>query len=177
MTDSYAAEFEDVQSLRHAAVSVMSEGYERVEAFSPIPVDGLPDPLSRRPSSVTRAAGLAALAAGSVTYALQWWITVRAYPLDVGGRPLHSWPSFIPITFEMSVLAAALTAVFVTLREAGLPKWWRPQDAIEGFARAGEDRYWLWVEGVEHERARRLQAVLEATEPLRIVTVPHEEQP
>ncbi len=79
-------------------------------------------------------------------YSLQWWINVIDLPLNIGGRPLHSAPAFIPITFEMAVLFASAAALFSALVLGGLPSLWHPVFEIDGFERASVDRFWLGID-------------------------------
>src|SRR5690606_16663279 len=87
------------------------------------------------------------LLAAAVAFAVQWWTTVYAFPLDVGGRPLRSGLSFVPITFELGVLGAALGAFAGWLWHSSLPRPWHPLFEVEGFQRASLDRYMLSIDG------------------------------
>src|SRR5947208_15957534 len=82
-------------------------------------------------------------------YALQYWVSAIAYPINIGGRPLHSWPSFIPVTFETTVLAAALTAVLGMLGLNGLPEPYHPLFHVPRFALASNDRFFLCIESTD----------------------------
>lgn len=139
------AEYEDPTALVRAAEAAWEAGHTRMEAFTPYPIHDLPAPMMARPRMLTRWAGAMALLGGGTAYFVMWLTTVWLYPLDVGGRPLHSWLAFIPITFEATVLATSLTAFLGMLIGAGLPRLSRPVFDVPGFERASVDRYFLWV--------------------------------
>lgn len=174
MTESFAprpygllAEFESAEALRSAAEQLSAAGFRRIDAFTPFPVEGLSEavgfPNTRLPLLVL----LGGLLGGGLGYAMQWYLTVIEYPLNIGGRPLHSWPSFIPVTFELTILVASLFAVLGMLALNGLPRPHHPLFAIEEFARASTDGYFLVVEATDpqydDEHVRNLLAAAEAT--------------
>ena len=139
------AEFVEADELVAAAARAHAEGYRRMECYSPLPVDGLADAIgfhrSRMPL-VVLVGGIVGCLGG---FALQYYATVVAYPLNVGGRPLFSWPAFVPVIFEMTVLVAALFAVLGMLALNGLPRPHHPLFGVPGFERATRDRFFLCV--------------------------------
>jgi len=140
------AEFPDPDALSAAASAAHAAGYRRMDAFTPIPVEGLSEALGikhTRLPLVTLLGGLFGAAAG---YALQYYVSVVAYPLNIGGRPLHSWPAFIPVVFETTVLGAALTAVLGMLAASGLPRPHHPLFNVPEFKLASRDRFFLCIE-------------------------------
>ncbi|HZI95266.1 MAG TPA: DUF3341 domain-containing protein [Patescibacteria group bacterium] len=144
------AEFRDTGAVVAAARRAREAGYTRMDAFTPFPIEELSEALGwrtrgRLPKLVLMG-GLAGAAAG---YGLQYYAAVIAYPVNVGGRPLHSWPSFIPITFEMMILFAALTAVLGMLALNGLPRPYHPVFNAPGFALASSDRFFLCIESAD----------------------------
>lgn len=143
--EGFAADFDSPEALVHAAEAAWEAGLTRMEAFTPYPIHDLPAPMMARPRRLTSLVGTLAVLGGGTAYFVQWLTTVWLYPLNVGGRPLHSWLAFVPITFEGTVLAASLTAFLAMIIGAGLPRLSRPLFDIEGFERASYDRYWLWV--------------------------------
>jgi hypothetical protein len=147
-------EFEDPAVVVAAAGRLRAAGYKCLDAFSPYPVDGLAEALGRRWNWVPLLALLGGLGGGAAGYGLQYWVAVIQYPLNVGGRPLHSWPAFIPITFEMTILGAAVAAGLGMLALNRLPQPHHPLFNVEAFARASEDRFFLLVEA----RDRRFDA-------------------
>lgn len=139
-------EFEDPDVLTAAVRRMRAAGYRRLDAFSPYPVDGLAQALGRRWNWVpllTVGGGLTGAVAG---YLLQYWVSVIQYPLNVGGRPLHSWPAFIPITFETALLGAAGAAGLGMLALNRLPQPHHPLFNVPAFARVSQDGFFLLVE-------------------------------
>src|SRR5437016_4260978 len=116
------AEFKDPDQLLKAAESVHAEGYRKVDAYTPFPVHGLDDALAIHDPRVPWVIFLSGLSGGAFGYWLQWWISTTDYPWNVGGRPFHSWPQFIPVTFECVILAASFGAFLGMLFLNGLPK-------------------------------------------------------
>jgi hypothetical protein len=152
------AEFEEPEQLVQAAARVYDEGYRDYEAYAPMPVEGLPDavgfPRSRMPL-VVLLGGIVGCLAG---YAMQYYLTVIAYPLNIGGRPLNSWPQWVPVIFELTILFAALSAVLGMLAMNGLPRPHHPLFAVPQFNRATQDRFFLCIRRTDrlfHERATR----------------------
>jgi hypothetical protein len=124
------------------------------EAFTPFHVAGLSEAL-RRPRAPLPAVVLAGgLLGGGGGFFMQYWASTAAYPLDVGGRPLNSWPAFVPVTFELAVLGAALAAVVGLIALCGLPRLNHPLFEVEAFKRASRDKFFLYLEGGDAARAR-----------------------
>ena len=147
------AEFASAAQLLASVRRVRAAGYGRLDAFAPLAVEGLHEALGGRPSW----AGVAMLAAGLLAaaglYALEWLSAVQLYPLNVGGRPLHSWQVFTLVPFEVGVLAAAVAGFFAFLWSTGLPRLHHPLFAAEGFERASRDRFFLTVGALSSEAA------------------------
>jgi hypothetical protein len=139
------AEFEGPGPLLAAAAEVRDAGYRRIDAHTPYPVEGLPEALGLRPTRLPLLVLLGGIAGGTGAYLMQWYSMVIDYPLNVGGRPLHSWPSFVPITFELTVLIAGLTAVIGMLALNGLPMPYHPLFNVPRFALATRDRFFLSI--------------------------------
>lgn len=164
------AEFASGEALLAGLRALQSRGVTRLEAFTPYEVEGLQELVGVRRSRLTWIALAAGLLFGGGAYLLQWWINVVDYPLDIGGRPHHSAPAFIPIAFEMTVLFAALAALVSALALGGLPRLWHPVFEVEGFERATIDRFWLAVgEGDSGLDLARDPVALEAAGALRVV--------
>jgi len=138
------AEFEDSEGLLHAARALKEHGYDRWEAYTPFPVEGLAEAAGMQRTRMPLVVLIGAIIGGCCGFALQWWVSVKAYPLNIGGRPLNSWPSFIPVTFEMTILGGALFAVLGMLGLNGLPRPHHPLFGIDGF-RTG-DGYYLCIQ-------------------------------
>lgn len=140
-----AAQFETSEALLAAARKVYERGFRRVEVYSPIPLPEVEDIFAH--SNFLPALVFCGGALGALTgYLLPTYIAVYHYPLNVGGRPLHSWPAFVVIIFELTVLFASATAFFGTLFLNGLPAPFHPVMRAESFTRATVDRYLLCIE-------------------------------
>jgi hypothetical protein len=167
-----AAEYETADALLEAAAALRARGYARLDGCTPYPIVELEDrllvPRSRLPWLVF-AAGLVGAALG---YAIQWYCNVWSYPIPVGGRPIHSGPAFIPITFETTVLLASLATFVGVFAGAGLPELWNPLFELPGFERASVDRFWLVVDRRDrHFDAERTREDVAATAPLRVIAL------
>jgi hypothetical protein len=140
------AEFDNPTALVAAARQAREAGFTKIEAYSPYPVEELNEALAlprNRVPLVVLLGGLSGLAAG---YALQYWASVIAYPLNIGGRPLHSMPAFIVPTYEMTILFAALGAVVGMIVLNGLPMPYHPVFNVPAFEAASSDRFFLTIE-------------------------------
>ncbi len=177
MSKTYAlvAEFDTPEALMAAAEKTRDAGYKKIDAYSPFPIHGMGDAIGfGRPilAWLIFAAGLVGLAAG---YSLQYWTQVLNLPYNVGGRPLNSWPSFIPITFETTILCAALMAVFGMLILNGLPRLHHPIFNHHRFDRVSQDLFFLAVESDDNKfDANETRAFLEGLEPKEVVQVEDE---
>ena len=140
------AEFADSEQLLHAAEHAYAAGYRNMDAYSPMPVDGLADAIGFRRNYVSPLVLTGGILGGCGGFGLVYWISVIAYPFNVAGRPLNSWPAYIPITFECTVLLAALSAVIGMFAMNGLPMPYHPVFNVEKFARASTDRFFLCIE-------------------------------
>lgn len=151
------AEFERPGDLVAAARRAREAGFRRVDAYSPFPVEGLDEAMGLGPTRLPLLVLLGGLAGGAGGFALQYYLTAVDYPLNVGGRPLNSWPAFIVIAFELTVLVAALTAVLGMLTLNGLPRPHHPVFNVPRFALATRDRFFLAIEAADPAfgRARR----------------------
>jgi hypothetical protein len=140
------ASFADPDGLLRAAQAVRAAGYRRTDAFTPFPVHGIEDALGIKSTKLPWVVLLSGIAGGVGGYLLQYYCNVIAYPLNIGGRPLHSWPAFIPVTFETTILGAALAAVFGMLAFNGLPMPHHPVFNAPEFGLASRDRFFLLIE-------------------------------
>ena len=158
------AEFDDPNALVAAAYRTQYEGYHRVDAYSPFPIEELHEALNIHHSRLP----LIVLIGGAVGciggYLMQYWASGIAYPLNVGGKPFNAWPMFIPVTFECTILGAALAAVLGMLALNGLPQPYHPVFNVARFALASRNRFFLCIEArdpkFDLERTRSFLATL-----------------
>jgi hypothetical protein len=137
------AEFRTAEELIAAASRAREAGYQRIDAYSPFPHEGLVEATGSFKDRVPLITLIGGILGGTGGYFLQWYAAVIDYPINIGGRPLNSWPSFIPATFELTVLGAALFAVFGTLAMNRLPKLYHPLFNVPEFELASRSRFFL----------------------------------
>jgi hypothetical protein len=141
------AEFDSAQTLIDAAHAVRQAGYTRTDAFSPFPIHGMTEALGvKKDRRISLFVLLGAMAGAMAGYGLQYWTQVIDYPLNIGGRPHHSWVSFIPPTFETTILFAAFTAGLSMIVLNGLPRPYHPVFNADRFSRASQDAFFLVIE-------------------------------
>ncbi len=162
------AEFENTDDLLRAVRAAHDAGYRRMDAFTPFPVEGLAEALGFRRTKIPMVILLGGIVGCLGGFWMQYWCAVIDYPINIGGRPLNSWPMFIPIMFELTVLAAALTAVLGMLGLNGLPRPYHPLFNVPRFALASRDRYFFVIEATDPqfdlEATRRFLAERQARE-------------
>jgi len=139
------AEFDSAQHLVDAAHHTHEAGYVKIDAYSPFPIEGLAEAMGFHKNRVPLVVLIGGLLGGLSGYALQYWISAVSYPVNVGGKPYHSWPAFIVVTFEMTILSAGISAVFGMLALNGLPMPYHPVFNVPRFAFATKDRFFLIV--------------------------------
>ena len=139
------AEFGDAETLVAAADLMRRQGYRRLDAYTPFHVDGLAEALGSTQTTMPLLTLIGAICGGVGAYVMMAYATIWSYPLNVGGRPLYSWPSYIPITFELAVLGAALMAFFGMLIANGLPRLHHPLFAVPRFEEASRQSFFLAV--------------------------------
>ena len=139
------AEFATPEQLVAAASEARRAGYHSLEAFTPFPVEGLEELADRHSILLPLLALAGALIGGGLIYLLQVYMNAIDYPLNVGGRPLHSWPTFLPVTAIVAILAAAVTVTFGMFALNRLPRFHHPLFNIPAFARATQDRFFLCI--------------------------------
>lgn len=140
------AEFASPTELVLAARRAHEAGYRRMDGYSPFPVEELSDAIGFHKDNVSLVVLIGGLVGGLTGYLMQWWISAISYPINVGGKPYHSWPAFIVVTFEMTVLFAGVAAVLGMLALNGLPMPYHPVFHSSRFAFATRDRFFLCIE-------------------------------
>ncbi len=168
-----AAEFATHRDLLTAARAARDQGYRQMDAYTPFPVEGLPLALGRKRTLVPLIVLIGGMIGGTGGYFMEWYANVISYPLNIGGRPLHSWPLFIPITFELTILCAALSAFFGSIIMNRLPQPYHPIFHAAHFERASIDRFFLCIEAGDAQfDSVTTRRFLEGLHPLTISEVP-----
>jgi hypothetical protein len=162
------AEYETAEALVAAAQSAHDAGFRAIEAYAPYHVEGLAEAVGFHRSRLPAVVLACAIAGGLGGYFLQWYAAVRSYPIEVGARPLHSWPMFVPVAFELTILAGAFAAFFGALLGNGLPRLAHPIFDAPDFDLATRNRFFLCLrtDDPRFDEARA-GALLDATQPLR----------
>jgi len=168
------AEFDQPTVLVEAIHQARAQGYRKLDAYTPFPIEEVSGALGFHRTRMPLVVFLGGLVGCLGGFAMQYWCNVVDYPINVGGRPLNSWPSFVPVTFEMTILIASLAGVFGLLALCGLPMPYHPLFNVERFARASRDRFFLCIEArdsrFDHEGTKQFLAGL-TTHP--VLEVPH----
>jgi len=166
------AEFDDPNSLVAATRDAHRTGYRRMDAYSPYPIEELHEAIGGHGTRLPLIVLIGGLFGCIGGFLMQYWISAIAYPLNVGGRPYLSWPAFIPVTFECTILAAALSAVLGMLALNGLPMPYHPVFNVPRFALASRNRFFLCIQARDEkfdlEETRRF---LETLSPREVTTV------
>ena len=143
------AEFDSGNELVVAARKTMAQGFTKVEAYTPVPIEELNDIIHQKRTVLPKlvlAGGLTGMATG---FALQYWASVIEYPMNIGGRPMASWTTFIVPSYELTILFAALTAAFGMVLLSGLPRPYHPVFNVERFSMASSDKFFLVIESAD----------------------------
>lgn len=143
------AEFDGPEALLEATQRSFAEGYRRMDAYSPFPIDGLAEAIGFHKTRLPLLVLIGGIVGCIGGFYLQYWVSVIDYPLNIGGRPLNSWPMFIPVTFELTILVAGLTAVLGLLALNGLPMPYHPVFNVERFQLATRNRFFLCIESAD----------------------------
>ncbi|MBA3322577.1 MAG: DUF3341 domain-containing protein [Pyrinomonadaceae bacterium] len=168
------AEFDNPTDAVAAAERVYEAGYRRIDAFSPYPVEALSEAIGVHSTKMPLIVLIGGVLGGLGGYFMQYYVHVINYPLNVGGKPLHSWPAFIPVTFELTILGAALAAVFGMLALNGLPEPYHPVFNTPNFALASRDRFFVLVESLDPKFDRdATRAFLNSLGPREVTDVQH----
>jgi hypothetical protein len=167
------AEFDTVNDAVEAAQKTYSAGYREIDAYSPFPVEELSEAIGFHHNGVALICLIGGLLGGTAAYVLQWWVNTAGYPINIGGRPLHSWPAFIVVTFEMTILFSGLSAVFGMLALNGLPQPYHPVFNVPQFDAASRDKFFIVIFSSDRRYdSVRTREFLESLNPTSVAEVP-----
>jgi hypothetical protein len=168
-----AAEFESPEAILYAARLLREHGYIAVEAYTPMPVEGLSQELGQHRTAVPAFCLLGACIGVGGGFFMQWFANVVHFRWNIGGRPPNSWPAFVPITFELGILLASFGALIAMLLINALPQPFHPMFRLDRFARASQDRFFLCIESTDPQfDESKIRMLFEALKPLAIMEVP-----
>ncbi len=166
------AQFDSVEAIRLAAERTRKAGYTRTDAYTPFPVEGLDEDLGMRPTNLGWAVLIIGILGGLAGFFLQWWSATTYYPLNVGGKPLNSWPNWIVIMYEFTILSAGLAAGLGMILRNGLPRPYNSISNTPGFDNASRDKFFLSIEVTDPKfDLDQTRAFLEALGPERVSEV------
>jgi hypothetical protein len=168
------AEFNGPENLLAATKKTVAEGYHEMEAYSPFPVEGLDEALGFRGSRVPLITLIGGIVGGVGGFFMEWFSATIHYPINIGGRPLNSWPMFIPVVFELTILCAAIAAVLGMLALNGLPMPYHPLFNVKRFEQASNDRFFLCIESNDRKFDREgTKRFLQSLDPKEVYEVEH----
>jgi hypothetical protein len=167
------AEFDTPTALIEAARRTYQAGYRKIDAYSPFPIEGLSEEIGFHHDSVALVVLICGIIGGLTGYLMQYWCDAISYPINVGGRPYNSWPAFIVITFELTILFGGISALLGMLALNGLPMPYHPVFNVPRFSSASKDRFFLIVFSSDQKyNPTGVRSFLEALQPRSISEVP-----
>lgn len=174
----WMAEYADDHQLLDAAAKVRDSGYTRTDAFTPFAVHGIDEALGMKPTILPWLSLIAGIIGLSVALVMQYWMNAVDYPYIISGKPYASWPAFIPVTFELTVLFSAFTTVFGMLALNGLPRFNNPVFTNPKFDRSTDDRFFLWIDSRDkYFNSDKVQSLLASTGALSVEEVREDDSP
>ena len=169
------AEFDNPTALVAATRGARETGYRKLDAYSPFPIEELSDALHLHRNKLPLIVLIGGIVGGLLGYLLQYYVTVIYYPINIAGRPLNSWPAYIVITFELTILLAALSTVLGLIALCGLPMPYHPVFNVPRFtSTASRNRFFLCIEATDPLfDPERTADFLHAFEPREVCEVAH----
>jgi hypothetical protein len=168
------AEFGKPEEIVAATRLAREAGYRDMDAYTPYPGEGLAGALGLGRTRVPLIVLVGGIVGAIAGYGMQYWMMAVDYPLNVGGKPLNSWPAFLPVTFEVAILFAGLSALFGMLLLNGLPRPYHPIFNVPRFIEASQERFFLGIEATDPRfDGAQTRAFLEGLSPARILEIPH----
>ncbi len=168
------AQFKEEEDFIHATRKTRDEGYRKMDAYSPYPIEEIIDILHLHHNKLPLIVLIGGVVGGVGCYLMQYFASVIHYPLNIGGRPLHSWPSFLPPAYEITILCAAIGAVVGMLALNGLPMPYHPVFNVPEFERASNDGFFLCVESHDPKfDLEKTHKFLESLNPVKVSRVEH----
>lgn len=143
------AEFDSAQAIVDASTKAVAAGYTKLEAYTPFPIEELNDIIHKRRTNLPKAVLFMAFCGMATGFTLQYWASTTAYALNVGGRPLATWPAFVVPSYELTILFSALTAAIGMIALNGLPQPYHPVFNVERFTLASTDKFFLVIEAAD----------------------------
>ena len=166
------AEFDNPSALVAAARAAREKGYRKLDAYSPFPIEELSDALHLHKNRLPLIVLIGGIIGGLIGYLMQYYVTVIYFPINIAGRPLHSWPAYIIITFELTILIASISAVLGLLALCGLPMPYHPVFNVPRFALASRNRFFLCIEATDARfDPHTTRAFLESLHPVGVSDV------
>ncbi|HYL92096.1 MAG TPA: DUF3341 domain-containing protein [Alphaproteobacteria bacterium] len=168
------AEFDTPGELVKAAKAAYDAGYRKMDTSTPYPLEEAAEAIGVHHNRVSLIVLIGAMLGMIGGYSLEYWVSAVSYPINAGGKPFHSWPAFIPVTFECAVLGASLAAVFGMLALNGLPQPYHPVFNNPGFVRASRDKFFLCIESQDPKfKLDETKRFLQGFRPFEITEVPY----
>jgi hypothetical protein len=167
------AQFDNPEDLLEACEQVRDAGFTRTDAYAPFPVHGLSMALGQKRTKVPLMILIAGIIGAIIGYGMPWYANVIQYPMNIGGRPYNSWPYWIPLMFECTVLVAVQVAVWGMLGLNGLPRLHHPVFNVPSFSMASQDRFFLAIESTDPQfDVVKTTQFLESLHPIEVAQVP-----